>query len=302
MTLFAQQGPGLDPVYARLRDAEDEADLERRAYLDLLWERARRYLDANFALEFARRPEERFWELRLAAALLDLGFELEPAREHRPDFATRLPDGRRLWIEATAASLGDPNNLDRPPDLEPNRGFRRVPVEQLLLRYTQRLEEKRLAFESYEADGVVSPQDCRVIAISSCKMWPYVGEVGLPRVLSAVFPIGDEQIVVDRETGEFVRAEHLYRGGVVRRNGALVATDAFLTPQYAHIGGLVHDSARLTGWRNQGFARFGTVNNPLANCPLPEGWFPAGSEYRVEESDEGYRLREIKHDRPGSPG
>jgi hypothetical protein len=58
--------------------------------------------DGNFKSAFARNAAQRFWELRLAVTFLDLGYVLDAAAEGRPDLATWLPTGERLWAEAVA--------------------------------------------------------------------------------------------------------------------------------------------------------------------------------------------------------
>jgi hypothetical protein len=64
MTLFDQDGAGLDAIYLRLRDTDDASDAEQKAYLDGLWTRARTHLDRNFKSAFARNTiaalEQRF--------------------------------------------------------------------------------------------------------------------------------------------------------------------------------------------------------------------------------------------------
>src|SRR6185437_7340378 len=119
MTLFDQDGAGLDAIYLRLRDTDDASDAQQKTYIDGLWTRARPHLDRNFKSAFARNTAQRFWELRLAVTFLDLGYVLDAAAEGRPDLATWLPTGERLWIEAVAPTLGATNNPDRPADLIP---------------------------------------------------------------------------------------------------------------------------------------------------------------------------------------
>jgi hypothetical protein len=98
--------------------------------------------------------------------------------------------------------------------------------------------------------------------VSSAALWPHVAGVGLPRILSAVFPIGNERVIADRGTLAVVRVEHEYRGEVFRAGGAGIPTTAFLTPEYAMISGVIHDSARPTGWRQQGYARLVVCKQP----------------------------------------
>jgi hypothetical protein len=301
MTLFDQEGADLDGIYLRLRDADDAGDAEQKAYLDGLWARVRPHLDGNFKSAFACNTIQRFWELRLAASFLDLGYVLEGGGEGRPDLATRLPTGERLWVEAVAPTLGAPNNPDRPPDLIPDGRFRPVPIEQVLMRYTQALREKRDRFSAYRQEGLVAEGDRCVIAVSSAALWPHLEGVGLPRILSAVFPIGRERVVVDRETFAVVRVEHEYRGEIFRAGGAGIPTTAFLSPEYAMISGLIHDSARPTSLRQQGNARFVSANNPTTTVPLPPGYFGLGEEYRSAPDGDGFSLQRIEHRMDGAP-
>jgi hypothetical protein len=156
MTLFDQNGAGLDAIHLRLRNT--------KAYLDGLWTRARLHLDGNFKSAFARYTAQRFWELRLAIAFLDVGYALDAGAEGRPDLATCwLPTGERLRIEAVAPTLGAPDNPDRPENLIPDGCFRPVPIEQILMRYTQVLREKRDQFLGYRQAGVVAEGDRCVI-------------------------------------------------------------------------------------------------------------------------------------------
>src|SRR3954470_5625272 len=180
MTLFDQFGQGLAEQYRRLRDEEGELAEEHRAMLDAQWRAAEPFLDANFKSAFARQPGQRFWELRLTNALLSKGFELEPAAPNRPDIATRLPDGRRLWIEATATTLGATNNPDRPADLRPGR-LTRIPVNQLLLRLSQGFWDKAQRLRHYRLGGVIAEDDCTVIALSSGSFFPYTEAPSAPR-------------------------------------------------------------------------------------------------------------------------
>jgi hypothetical protein len=141
----------------------------------------------------------------------------------------------------------------------------------------------------------------RVIAVSSGALWPHVSGVGLPRILSAVFPIGNDRITVDRGTLAVVHVEHEYRAEVVRAGGAGIPMPAFLTPEYATISGVIHDSARAAGWRQQGYARFVSANNPIAAAPLPPGYFALGEEYRSVPDRNGFSLRRVEHRMDGAP-
>lgn len=162
MTLFDLDIDAATEIYRRMQVEGREED---RARFDALFERAQPYLDSNFKDQFARCTNERFFELRLVATLLDHGFELDPAQEGRPDIGTRLADGRKLWIEAITLSWGRPDNPDRPPPL--GERFQPAPIREALLRHTAALKEKRDKFRGYREKGVVGPDDCCVVAMSS---------------------------------------------------------------------------------------------------------------------------------------
>ena len=248
MTLFDQHAAGLSATYEKVRDDQSALAVEHRAMLDDQWRAAAPYLDQNFKSAFAHQTAQRFWELRLVNALLVLGFELEPAADNRPDIATRLPDGRRLWIEATAPTLGAQGNPDLPPPLNVGR-MRPVPVERIMLRLSQGVWDKTQRLRQYRQQGVVAEGDCTVIALSSGAHWPFIEAPEHPRILSVLFPIGNEHWIIERATDEVVRVEHDYRGEVVRSNGSAVPMTAFDTPGSADVSGLIYDFSRAQGVR-----------------------------------------------------
>jgi hypothetical protein len=163
------------------------------------------------------------------------------------------------------------------------------------MRYTQAIREKRDRFQAYREAGVVSTHDRCIVALNSGGLWPHVEGVGLPRVLSAVFPIGNERVTLDAKTGKVLRIDHEYRGEILRANGAEIPLTAFLDPEYAQISGIICDSARVTGWRQQGNQRFVSTNNPTATTPLPLGFFGLGTEFRSERNGDGFTLK--RHER-----
>lgn len=278
MTLFDLDPAGATEGYLRLQDDGREED---RARLDEMYGRASAYLDANFRDQFVRATNDRFFELRLADALLDHGFELEIAAAGRPDFATRLPDGRRLWLEAVGLSWGRPDNPDRAPSLRER--FQAAPIRQALLRITSALKEKRDRFRDYLEAGVVGAEDVCVIAMSSGGLYPHVEGVGLPRIVSAVLPFGDERITIDRATGEVVEISHERRDALPKANGSAVPTTAFETPEeYGQISAVLHDTAHLGTWRGDlQPKRWVTVDNPTARVPPPHELFGWGARYRA---------------------
>lgn len=301
-TLFDVPGDTLNRDYMRLRDVTEALDPTlpgHRDYLTGLWRRAERYLDNNFRSAFVHETDQRFFEMRLVCAMLDLGFELEPAAEGRPDVATRLRSGQRLWIEAVAPGRGSADNPDRAPDLVAGR-FRAMPADRLLMRYTQAILSKRDRFAAYMAAGVVGPDDLRVIAVSSGGLWPYVGSAGLPHGLSAVIPLGQDHVVIDPTTLETVSVAHDRRDEIVRSNGSPISTLGFFSPAFELVSGVIFDSARIGGFNQQHRRRFSSISNPWASARLPPGFFPLGTEFTLtNRGDDAYELTEFDHPTDG---
>lgn len=289
MTLFDLDIPEATESYKSLL-AQDRA--EDRARLDEMYARAAPYLDDNFKDQFARCTDDRFFELRTAITLLDIGWELLPAKEGQPDFGRKLPDGRTLWIECITPSWGAENNPDKPPKLE--RGFQPAPVREWLLRHTAAMKEKGEKFRGYIEAGTVDPNDCCVVAINSGKLWPHVDGAGLPRIVSAVLPFGDEVITLDRKTLEVVDASHERRDELLNARKSPVATTAFLNPDaYGHISAVLHDTARISTWNGDAQAgRWVLVHNPTSNAELPADEWILGRRYRLIEEADIYRLIE----------
>lgn len=281
MTLFDLDIEAATDIY-RLMQAQGRED--DRARFDALFERAQPYLDSNFKDQFARCTNERFFELRLVTTLLDHGLELDPAQEGRPDIGTYLADGRRLWIEAVTLSWGRPDNPDRPPPL--GERFQPAPVREALLRHTAALKEKRDKFRTYREKGVVGPDDCCVVAMSSGGLHPHVEGVGLPRVVSAVLPFGDEVVTIDRLSGEVLEVTHEHQPEIRNARDAPVATTAFEDPEaYGQISAVLHDSAFISTWPGDLQPnRWVTVHNPTTSARLPEDQFPWGRRFRIVES------------------
>jgi hypothetical protein len=278
MTLFDLGFDGASDIYRRMRQPEREDD---RAMLDAMYDRARPYLDANFKDQFARATNDRFFELRLVTALVDEGFVLEGAQEGRPDIATRLTDGRRLWIEAVSLSWGAPTNPDAPPPL--HEGFQPAPIKSALMRHTNALREKRNKFRLYRRNGVVKDEDCCVVAMSSGGLHPHVEGVSLPRVVSAVLPFGDEVVTLNKGTLEVVAIHNEHRPEVLKANGSPIPMTAFLDPkEYGQISAILHDTAFISTWPG-GLQpnRWVTVHNPTANVPLPPEMFPWGKRFQT---------------------
>ena len=160
---FFRPGDAVDTVYRNIRDKTTGPAPEARAFTDSLWLRYKGLEDPNFLTDTPAHFFERFWEMYLAVTFMERG--LKPSRKGcvGPEFWCSYGE-HKIWVEAVAPGPGD--GADRVE--EPERGILTdVPEEKILLRFTHALREKRERYLAAQAKGIVSDQDCYVLAVNS---------------------------------------------------------------------------------------------------------------------------------------
>jgi hypothetical protein len=237
------------------------------------------------------------WEAMLYRHLRSLRFEFRQGNVRRagqrgPDFGI-VHEGQTIWIEAIVASPeGIPADYLRPPAPgEFKTGS--FPHEQILLRWTSALRDKRVKLQGYVEDAVIAGTEGTVIAINGCRTtggYQDNGITQMPFAVEAVFPVGPLAVRVDRSDGRVVGdAYHTARYMIEKPNGASVPTDSFLNPEYANV------SAVLGCGRSH--MRYGlplaVIHNPLATIPLLPGILGVDKEYVVDDEGEAYSLRRL---------
>ena len=136
-------GEAGDPTYVNLRDLKNEWTDPVRAFAESLWDRFRRLADPHFLTEIRRNFHSRFWEMYLTCALQDFASQqglVLSCPKPGPDILLER-DGRRLWVEAVAATDGIPGRLDSVVEPNPD-GSGRIPEEKIVLRYANAISEK----------------------------------------------------------------------------------------------------------------------------------------------------------------
>lgn len=205
--LFDVNGANLDLGFENLKAAESPIEQELRAMLQEMWSRYEPYADTDFRHGFARDVDGRFWEMYLGCTLLEAGRTLLPVVERQrdggqPDLCV-LEHGRRIWIEATTPDEGapGPDQIVRPVPINQGGGLAAAPIRQAQLRTSCAFWTKAQRIARYLEQGVIAPEDPRIIAISASRFGVYVAEQPLPLIMTTLFPIGDAYITIDRDTG-----------------------------------------------------------------------------------------------------
>lgn len=274
--LFDVSGANLHRGFENLKAAELPIEQQLHAMLQEMWARYEPYADPDFRQGFARDVDGRFWEMYLGCTLLDAGRTLLPIVERQreggqPDLCV-LDDGRRIWIEAITPEEGapGPDQVARPVPLNEGGGLFAAPIRQAQLRTSGAFWTKAQRIARYLEQGVIGPDDTRIIAISASRFGVYVAEQPLPLIMTTLFPIGDAYITIDRETGDVVE-EGFHPAPFINRERNPIPRTAFLDDRFADISGVIWSRVGL-GNLSRRTRPLTYVHNPLAQVPLETSW------------------------------
>lgn len=248
-----------------------------------------------------------------------LGF-LPTSKDKRSDLCIEY-NGVRIWIEIITPQLlppsGDGTEAQKaakeiedylaPPPTDPKKiRAIEIPTQQILLRWTAALKEKREKLTGrktkknnqpgYIEEGIVKPQDIYVIAINSILLGHhgFVGISQCPNPVEATFAVGSIQVIINRETSEAVSSEPSYRQYIVNYNQSCVSTDSFLNPDYKEVSALIATHVGLeAAIQSCPPSPLVLVHNPYAVNPLPKQIFKEEEEYVAEDKGEFWEIRDI---------
>jgi type I restriction enzyme S subunit len=288
--LFINGIQAANETYNACRDNAGPYETQLRSFMRSLWREYRPFADSNFRQHMLVDLDARFWEMYLACTLLENSLPLL-RRTEGPDISIKHDVGR-IWVEAVAPTSGADSNPDRVPSMKPGIATI-IPEEKIILRLRAAIREKYDSkYHDYVNKGLVKPTDPYVIAINSCKIGPAIMETDTPRILQAVFPIGNWQVTIDRKTGIAIDTGHQIRSRIRRAGGAEVRTDVFLDPEYSNLSGVVysHTSVRAYPFAKRMGQDFIFIHNPLAINKLRHGFLKVGREYVATENDDEYAL------------
>jgi hypothetical protein len=296
LALFDIDDPDAQVGYRNLKAAEFPQEQAIKKGLEELWLRYKPYADTDFCNAFSRRPDERFWEMYLAVALLHRRRRLRCRDELTADQRNTGPDlcvrkgRRRIWIEAVSPQRGDEKNLDQIPDLFPANADEGCFAEryQIELRITASLRRKAKKFERYRERGIISEKDSCVVAVSAGQFSLQAAGAGLPHVVTAVYPFGEEFVVLDPATAEFSSFGHKYSAEIERMKAQAEPRTAFQHKEFASIAGLIWSLRSIGNFIGQA-DDFVYVHNQMAERPIPRQWIDWAEEYYPIE--DGKKLR-----------
>lgn len=238
------------------------------------------------------------WEAMLYRHLTNLGFKFRRDRVKKsggPDFG--IPhDGRTIWIEAVVpAPEGIPGDYLRPP----KRGeveFRSRPYDEILLRWTTVLKEKRDKLRRYAERGIIADNDCAVVAVNASRLSDFPGNdqgsSRFPLAVEAVLPVGPIAAPITPQGESDGETERTIRRSIRKPpTGVEIPTTNFLDPAYANVSAIIGSSR---GDMLDGNLLLTLVHNPLAKVSLPRGILSTHQEFVADKKGEGYLLRSLE--------
>ena len=295
--LFVDDSHASDPMYNIINNEhEDQFILDLRVYIEKLWVDYQYYADIDFRQKIREDFHSRFWEMYLTCTLLYKSYPVKrKLKNEGPDILIE-DSSHRIWIEAIAPSGGRENNLDKVRDMEYGVA-QDVPDKEITLRYCGAIKDKFNKYLGYLEQNLIRPEDSFVIALNSCKIPHAIMDLNPPRIIKAVFPIGDWQLNIDKNIHKVVESGLQFRPDIKRASGSTVSTNVFLNPDYQNLSGILYSHASVGSYQltNMG-SDFIYIHNPLAmNNRVPEGYFKFGKEFIPTEDNEQYIIECREH-------
>jgi hypothetical protein len=290
MEPFFKSGAFPCDIYRRTCDKTDKFNSRGRDFMEAMWLDCAALLDPDILQRATLYMPPVFWELYLAHTLKSAGIPLQvqprtTANKKGPDLFAANPD---VWIEAIVAGIGTgPDAMEYPP----TGVVSGAPVKAFVLRLRNAIEAKAAVMGKYLTDGLIRPDQATVIGISGAILPNATGEGPIPRILQATLGVGNPVLNIDRNTSQIVSHHVEHREEVSKRSGALIKTDPFLDPAYAHISAVIYSASCWVNHPTPPGSDFTVIHNENANVKLPRGWLPVGDEYWRDND----QLHSIRH-------
>ena len=272
---------GTDEVYCAIKEEINPGCKKAKVLVEELWDKAHKYIDSDTLKELPVQFHQRFWEIYLAAALLEAGLNLEHSSgRDGPDICIKADDGSKVWVEAVTASPGQGNDAVQEAEIVT---LRSVPDDQIKLRLLNAFDEKSKKYKRYREKNWVGSEEPYIIAINAAQVPSATRELEIPRIIRSLLPFGFQVLHLSRETLEVTGTSYEYQGEVIKISGAEIGTTSFLNPKYSGISAVIYSCVDSFNYPTEISRALLLFHNPLATNPLPLGFLKKGYEYWVDE-------------------
>jgi len=280
-TLDIFQTDGVDEVYCAIKDEINPRCQEAKVFVSQLWQAVHNYLDPDLPVKLPNQFHQHFWEIYLAASLLEIGLNLEHSNSSDgPDICIKSCSDSSVWVEAVTALAGEGVDAVQKAEFGVVRD---VPDDQIKLRLLNAFDKKSKKYDVYKQKNWVDSKDPYIIAINAALVPSASLEREIPRIVRSLLPFGHSVLHLDKETLNVVDTSYEYQGKIVKASGKGPETTSFLNPQFSGISAVIYSCADAFNYPTEISKSLLLLHNPLAVNPVPLGFLKKGYEYWIED-------------------
>lgn len=238
---FFLPGDCKDPAYRNVRDNPNNKPYltEAKVFVESLWSRYHDLADRTCRTNARDDFLARFWEIYLAVALRERGFQLTPAGGKGPEFFF-IHNNRNVWVEAVAPRPGVTEN--RVPGYS-NGKLEDIPEEKIILRFTGVLsgkDGKRDKYIKAVQKKIIDPDDLYILAINSRGIPSGWDGDKVPYFVKAFLPLGIPESQLDLTTGKIMETSYQPRKYVETVSGEAIPTTTGTDPAFSFVSAVLH--------------------------------------------------------------
>ncbi len=249
---------------------------ERHDWFNFLYEKYYLYADSNFLSDLKKHFHQRTWEMYFGCVVLNLGIKLLSHKDNGPDLSFEY-NSKKVWIECVACEKGD--GADKVPMM--NYGVvESVPSDQMILRITSVLREKRSKYEKYLNEGIVKKDNPFIIAINGGVFGRPDGYI--PLILRSLFAVGYPTISMSAD-GKQTKHSISIIPHIEKKNMSKVSTTFFLEKENDCISSVIYDNNLVINHSDILGKDIKIVHNAIARNHLPIDLFNSLKCYKVDE-------------------
>lgn len=211
---------------------------------------------------------QRFWELHVAIALLDVPVPLLTHNERNnagPDSIFNSGDGL-CYVEAIVPNSGE--GVDRVPEQQIG-GVHSVPELEIQLRYTSALYTKLVQRNNRVVSGVIDEAYPYLVAINGARIPSANLDYDPPRIARCLFGIGPPAMNINVQTMEWGDWFLTARDALPRSLAKDIPANAFLTDDFDKISGVLFSTADPWNFYGSFSSQVILIENPNAAAPVP---------------------------------
>lgn len=275
----------------------DEAYL---GWLRSLWIKYEPYAPPSFQNDIENdegKLDSLTWEMLLANLLLDAGFELRKASStNQPDVCV-VHNDQKIWIECCIPTRGIQN---KPYSFEercfteldfckPSK-MQDIDINANTLRATSIISDKKRQHDTWITKGICEPNEPYIIAMHGKKLDFRMHNDDLPDIMRALYGMGNQEFIVDKETDRIVGSHYTEQLVVPKKtdNGQTkeIPSACFVNENYRNISGVLF---------SRDWYRFGTPDPTSCYVQNLDAFHPANISFASFAQEYNYDIekREI---------